>query len=137
MLATLGKIRKLLKCPGSDVSPSSSKMSEVRPAFMIPYFYATGTLCVISICVAIYILVKIIITKAVVNSRVRGLMIIGLLCNMLQQSLAIYVYGDKNTLLLLETLIYLTILIYIGVQAYLTFQIFRSEDKLILGCLLL
>jgi hypothetical protein len=111
-------------------------MSEVRPAFMIPYFYATGTLSGLSICVAIYILVKIIITKAIVNSRVRGLMIIGLLCNMLQQSLAIYTYYFKY-ILRLETLITLTILTYAGVQAYLTFQIFRSEDNLMLGCLLL
>ncbi len=106
------------------------------PAFMIPYFYATGVLSVISICVALYILVAILFTKAVVNSRVRGLMIIGLLCNMLQQSMAIYVYGF-NFILRLFNLISLTILTYMGVQAYLTIQIFRSEHKLILGCLLL
>jgi hypothetical protein len=105
---------------------------------MIPYFYATGVLSGFSICVAIYILVAILYTKAVVNSRVRGLMIIGLLCNMLQQSIAIYVYGFIDyAILRLLNLIYLTILIYMGVQAYLTIQIFRSEDKLILGCLLL
>jgi hypothetical protein len=101
-------------------------ISESRPEFMIPYFYATVALSGLSICVAIYILVVILYTKAVVNSRARGLMIIGLLCNMLQQSIAIYEYGfNPIHILLLENLIYLTILTYIGVQAYLTFQVGR------------
>ncbi len=103
---------------------------------MIPYFYATGAFSGFSICVALCILVTILVTKAVVNPSIRGLMVIGLLCNILQQSLAIYVYGFNATMRLLD-LINLTILTYMGVQAYLTIQIFRSEDKLILGCLLL
>ncbi len=103
------------------------------PVFL---FYSAIALSGLSICVALYILVVILYTKAVVNSRVRGLMVFGLLCNMLQQSLAIYTFYF-NAILRLQNLIYLTILTYMGVQAYLTIQIFRSEDKLMLGCLLL
>jgi predicted ATP-dependent Lon-type protease len=119
----------------SAVSPSSSKMSEGKPAILIPYFYATGALSGLAICVALFILVTILLTKAVVNQRIRGLMIIGLVCNILQQSMAIYVYGF-DAILRLRNLILLTILTYMGVQMYLSIEIYRSEDKLILGCLL-
>jgi hypothetical protein len=120
----------------SAVSPSSSKMSEGKPAIVIPYFYATGALCGIAICVALFILITILLTNAVVNQRIRGLMIIGLVCNILQQSIAIYLYWFFANLRLVN-LIYLTILTYMGVQMYLSFEIYRSEDKLILECLLL
>jgi hypothetical protein len=109
-------------------------MFESRPAFLIPHFYVTGALSSLSICVALYVLVTLLFTKIVVNQKLRGVMIIGLLCNIFQQSIAIYVYG-VNAILRLRTLILLTVLIYIAVQIYLTIMIFRSEDKLILGCL--
>jgi hypothetical protein len=108
-------------------------MSSKPDKFLV---YSAIALSGFSICVTLYVLVVILYTKAVVNSRVRGLMVIGLLCNMLQQSLAIYTYSF-NPILRLYNLITLTILTYVGVQAYLTFQIFRSGYKLILGCLLL
>jgi predicted ATP-dependent Lon-type protease len=108
----------------SAVSPSSSKMSEGKPAILIPYFYATGALSGLAICVALFILVTILLTKAVVNQRIRGLMIIGLVCNILQQSMAIYVYGF-DAILRLRNLIWLTILTYMGVQMYLSFEIYR------------
>ena len=108
----------------SAVSPSSSKMSEAKPAILIPYFYATGALSGLAICVALFILVTILLTKAVVNQRIRGLMIIGLLCNILQQSIGIYVY-NFNLILRLQNLIWLTVLTYIGVQMYLSFEIYR------------
>ncbi len=110
-------------------------MSEAKPAILIPYFYATGALSGLAICVALFILVTILLTKAVVNQRIRGLMIIGLVCNILQQSIAIYAY-NFNLILRLQNLIWLTVLTYIGVQMYLSIEIYRSEDKLILGCLL-
>jgi hypothetical protein len=110
-------------------------MSEAKPAIIIPYFYATGALCGFAICVALYTLVTILLTKAVVNQRIKGLMIIGLLCNILQQITSIYAY-NFNIILRLQNFIWLTLLTYGGVQVYLTIQIYRSEDKLILGCLL-
>ena len=108
----------------SAVLPSSSKKSEAKPAIIIPYFYATGAFSGLAICVAFYILITILFTKAVVNQRIRGLMILGLLCNILQQSIAIYVY-NFNIILRLQNLIWLTILTYIGVQMYLSFEIYR------------
>ncbi len=118
------KLKPLFLCVSVVSPPSSSKMSVAKPAIIIPYFYATGALCGLAICVALYILVTILLTNVVVNQRIRRLMIIGLLCNILQQSIAIYVY-NFNIILRLQNLIWLTILTYIGVQMYLSFEIYR------------